>query len=140
MGLILPIWKRKGDVHDRGKYRGITLLSHILKLLERVLDAMISMRVEGDFGGRTARLREGERKRRRDVRPETDGRVETGGTGQYGSGVRRPRESFRHSTLRYGDGDATVDGSTRSGSKGGREHVREDNSNSGSGRRSFGGV
>ena len=33
--------------------------------------------------------------RRRDVRPETDGREETGGrpTGQYGSGVRRPRES-----------------------------------------------
>ena len=28
---------------------------------------------------------------RRDVRPETDGREETGGTGQYGSGVRRPR-------------------------------------------------
>ena len=28
------------------------------------------------------------------VRPETDGREETGGTGQYGSGVRRPGESF----------------------------------------------
>ena len=23
MGLIVPIWKRKGDVHDTGKYRGI---------------------------------------------------------------------------------------------------------------------
>ncbi len=22
MGLIVPIWKRKGDVHDPGKYRG----------------------------------------------------------------------------------------------------------------------
>ena len=36
-------------------------------------------------------VQEGERTRRR---PETDGRDETGGTGQYGSGVRRSRESF----------------------------------------------
>ena len=50
MGLIVPIWKRKGDVHDAGKYRGITLLSQVLKLLERVLDARIRRRVEGDFG------------------------------------------------------------------------------------------
>ncbi len=50
MGLIVPIWKRKGDVHDPGKNRGITLLSQVLKLLERVLDARISRRVEGDFG------------------------------------------------------------------------------------------
>ena len=35
-----------------------------------------------------------ERNRRRGVRPGTDGREETGGTGQYGSGVRRPRESL----------------------------------------------
>ena len=50
MGLIVPIWKRKGDVHDPGKYRGITLLSQVLKLLERVVDARIRRRVEGDFG------------------------------------------------------------------------------------------
>ena len=31
----------EGDVHDPGKYRGITLLSQVLKLLERVLDARI---------------------------------------------------------------------------------------------------
>ena len=37
-GLIVPIWKRKGDAQDPGKYRGITLLSHIMKLLERILD------------------------------------------------------------------------------------------------------
>ena len=42
----------------------------------------------------TARVQEGERNRRRDVRPETDGREETGDTGQYGSGGRRPRERF----------------------------------------------
>ena len=50
MGLIVPIWKRTGDVHDPGKYRGITLLSKVLKLLERVLDARIRRGVDGDFG------------------------------------------------------------------------------------------
>ena len=67
------IWKRKGDVHDPGKYRGITLLSQVLKLLERVLDARIRRRVEGDFGEE----QQGERNSRRDVRPETDGEEET---------------------------------------------------------------
>ena len=79
-------------MNDPGKYSGITLLSQVLKLLERVLNAMIRKREEGDFGGRPARFQEVERNSRRDVRPETDGREETGGTGQYGSGVRRPRE------------------------------------------------
>ena len=50
MGLIAPIWKSTGDVHDPGKYRGITLLSQVLKLLEKVLDARTRRRVEGDFG------------------------------------------------------------------------------------------
>ena len=49
MDLIVPIWKRTGDVHDPGKYRGITLLSQVLKLLERGLSARIRRRVEGDF-------------------------------------------------------------------------------------------
>ena len=72
MGLIVSIWKRKGDMHDPGKYSGVTLLSQVLKLLERVLDAMLR-RTVGDFG-ETARIQEGERHSRRDVRPETDGR------------------------------------------------------------------
>ena len=59
MGLIVPIWKRKGDVHDTGKYRGITLLSQVLKLLERVLDARIKRRVEGDFGEEQQGFRKG---------------------------------------------------------------------------------
>ena len=58
MGLIVPIWKRTGDVHDSGKHMGITLLSQVQKLLERLLDAMIRRRVEGNFG-RTARVQEG---------------------------------------------------------------------------------
>ena len=40
-GLIVPIWKRKGDVHDPGKYRRIMLLSHMLKLMDRSLDGRI---------------------------------------------------------------------------------------------------
>ena len=59
MGLIVPIWKRKGDVHDPRKYRGITLLSQVLKLLERVLDARIRRRVEGDFGEEQQGFRKG---------------------------------------------------------------------------------
>ena len=59
MCLIVPTWKRKGDVNDPGKYSGITLLSQILKLLERVLDARIRRIVEGDFGGRPASFQEG---------------------------------------------------------------------------------
>ena len=50
MDLIVPIWKRKGNVHNLRKYRGITQLSQELKLLERVLEARIMRRVEGDFG------------------------------------------------------------------------------------------
>ena len=50
MGLIVPIWKKTGDVHDPGKHRGITLLSQVLELQERVLDATIRRRVDGDFG------------------------------------------------------------------------------------------
>ena len=61
MCLIVPTWKRKGDENDPGKYSGITLLSQVLKLLERVLDARIRRRVECDFGGRPARFQEGER-------------------------------------------------------------------------------
>ena len=57
MGLIVPIWKKKGDVHDPGMV--ITLLSQVLKLLERVLDARIRRRVEGDFGEEQQGFRKG---------------------------------------------------------------------------------
>ena len=58
MGLIVPMWKRKRDVHDPGKYRGITL-SQVLKLMERVSHARNSRRVEGDFGEEQQRFRKG---------------------------------------------------------------------------------
>ena len=61
MGLIVPVWKRKGDVHDPGKYSGITLNSQVLKLLERVLDAMIRRIVECDFGEEQQGFRKGRR-------------------------------------------------------------------------------
>ena len=50
MGLRVPMWNRTGDVHNPGKYRGITLLSQVLKLLKSCVDARIRRRVEGDFG------------------------------------------------------------------------------------------
>ena len=59
MGLIAPMWKRKGDVHYPGKYRGITLLSQVLKLLERVLYARILRGIEGDFGEEQQGFRKG---------------------------------------------------------------------------------
>ena len=137
MGLIVPIWKRKGDVHDPEKYRGITLLSQVLKQLERVRDAR-SRRIVGDF----EEEQQGFRKRRGTadgmyvLRQMVEKRLR--GTGLYFSGFRRPGESFRHRTQRDGDGDTTVDGSTIS--EDGRGHVRDDNNKSGGGRRSIGGV
>ena len=34
-GLTVPEWKRKGNVHNLEKNRGLILLSHTLKLLGR---------------------------------------------------------------------------------------------------------
>ena len=58
-GLIVPIWKRKGDAQDTGKYRGITLLSHIMKLLERILDNMLRERVKHNLGEEQMGFRKG---------------------------------------------------------------------------------
>lgn len=41
--LITPIFKQKGDPLECGNYRGIKLLSHCLKLLERVIEARLRM-------------------------------------------------------------------------------------------------
>ena len=49
-GLVVPIWKKKGDVQDPSKYRGITLLSQGMKLLERILDKRMRVVIEGQIG------------------------------------------------------------------------------------------
>ena len=115
MGLIVPTWKRKDYVHDPGKYRGITLLSQVLKLMERVLDARIRRRVEGDFGEEQQGFMKG--------RGTADGMyvlrqmvekiLEVQGSMALGF---VDLEKAFDSTQRDGDGDVTVDVSTRSGS------------------------
>ena len=36
--VIIPLYKDKGDIQDCGNYRGIKLMSHTMKLLERIVD------------------------------------------------------------------------------------------------------
>ena len=45
--------------YTTGKYRGITLLSHIMKLLERILDKMLRERVEPELGEEQLGFRKG---------------------------------------------------------------------------------
>ena len=35
--VVVPIFKGKGDVMDCGAYRGVKLLEHAMKIVERVL-------------------------------------------------------------------------------------------------------
>ena len=46
--LIVPIFKKKGDILECGNYRGIKLLEHELKILERILDKRIRKAVKID--------------------------------------------------------------------------------------------
>ena len=51
--LLVPLYKGKGDINDCGNYRGIKLMSHSMKLLERVIEARIRKEVtvaEQQFG------------------------------------------------------------------------------------------
>ncbi len=49
----------EGDVHDLGKSRGITLVSQVLKLLERVLDGRIRKNIECEIGEEQQEFRKG---------------------------------------------------------------------------------
>ena len=46
-------------MQDPGKYRGITFLSHIMKLLDMTLDGRIRNRIEQEFGEEKQRFRKG---------------------------------------------------------------------------------
>ena len=35
---MIPIYKEKGDIQDCGNYRGIKLMSHTVKIWERIID------------------------------------------------------------------------------------------------------
>ena len=39
--VLVPIFKEKGDVRDFNTYRGVKLLEHAMKIVERVLETMI---------------------------------------------------------------------------------------------------
>jgi len=40
-GVVIPIFEGKGDVTECGRYRGVKLLEHAMKIVERVLDGRI---------------------------------------------------------------------------------------------------
>ena len=43
---IINCYKGKGDATDRGNYRGLKLLEHVMKILERVLESPIRSQVD----------------------------------------------------------------------------------------------
>ena len=43
--VIVPIFKRKGDVMSCGSYRGVKVLQHSMKIVERILERRIRTRV-----------------------------------------------------------------------------------------------
>ena len=43
---LVPIYKQKGDVQDCSNYRGIKLLSHTMKIWERIIDRRLRDQVE----------------------------------------------------------------------------------------------
>ena len=40
--LIVPIFKQKEDIQDSGNYRGIKMISHTMKIWERIVDRRLS--------------------------------------------------------------------------------------------------
>ena len=58
-GLIVSMWKKKGELPAPRKYRGITLVSHTMKLLKRILDGRIRKRIEQELGEEQHGFRKG---------------------------------------------------------------------------------
>ena len=58
-GLIVSMWKKKGDLPAPGKYRGTTLVSHTMKLLKSILDGRIRKRIEQELGEEQHGFRKG---------------------------------------------------------------------------------
>ena len=40
--LIVPTFKQKEDIQDSGNYRGIKMISHTMKIWERIVDRRLS--------------------------------------------------------------------------------------------------
>ena len=44
--VLIPIYKNKGDAQGCGNYRGIKLMSHTIKLWEKIIEARLRNRIE----------------------------------------------------------------------------------------------
>ena len=44
--MLISIYKNKGDAQCCGSYRGIKLMSHTMKIWERIIEARLRNRVE----------------------------------------------------------------------------------------------
>ena len=49
-GLIVPMWKRKVNVYDPRRYRGIKFRNNVMKVLGRIPDGRIRKSVEREIG------------------------------------------------------------------------------------------
>ena len=59
LALIVPIWKGKGSVQDPRKYRGITLISQVQKVFERVLVRRLTEQIGHEIGEEQQGFRKG---------------------------------------------------------------------------------
>ena len=57
--ILVPIFKNKGNIHECGNYRGVKLLSQIMKCFERILDSRMRETVEPYLGEEQFRFRKG---------------------------------------------------------------------------------
>ena len=48
--VVLPIYKGRGDPLECGSYRGIKLLEHAMKVVEKIFEHRIRQLIEVDFG------------------------------------------------------------------------------------------